>query len=225
MKQMSGLGVKGILSVSGLSKLPSDPAYDHIPLVWIDRVPKADRQIPWVSNDDVSAMETATEYLIAKGCKNILLLPGFVAQGQESIRVLGYRNALKKHSIPFDENYILYRNGSASSEEESALLVKAALQRCPAVDAIIASSDRAAFGAIQALQKIEYFVPEDVRLISFDNSPYTLMASPSVTSLDRKPEQLAKRACEVLLQLIGNKEDVIFENIIDVKLVERGTTR
>lgn len=46
MKQMSGLGVKGILSVSGLSKLPSDPAYDHIPLVWIDRVPKADRQIP-----------------------------------------------------------------------------------------------------------------------------------------------------------------------------------
>lgn len=91
-------------------------------------------------------------------------------------------------------------------------------------DGIITSSDRAAFGAMKALGKVGYYAPEDVKLISFDNSPYSTMASPSITSLDRNPASLAGRACEILLDLIAGK-DVQKENIISVSLVERDSTR
>ena len=77
---------------------------------------------------------------------------------------------------------------------------------------------------MKALGKIGYYSPEDVRLISFDNTPYSTMASPSVTSLDRNPASLADRACEILLELIAGKE-AQKENIISVSLVERDSTR
>ena len=93
------------------------------------------------------------------------------------------------------------------------------------MDGIITSSDRAAFGARRALQRIGYFVPEDVRLVSFDNSPYAAFASPSLTTLDRRPEELAKRASDVLCACMEGKPDIRQTNIIDVSLIPRGSSR
>ncbi len=74
------------------------------------------------------------------------------------------------------------------------------------------------------IYKVGFYSPEDVKLISFDNSPYSTMASPSITSLDRNPASLAAKACQILLDLIEGKE-VNKENIIGVSLVERDSTR
>ncbi len=38
-------------------------------------------------------------------------------------------------------------------------------------------------------------------------------------------EELAKAACEKLLQLINHEEDIEIENIMEVNLEERRTTR
>ena len=76
----------------------------------------------------------------------------------------------------------------------------------PRADAVITSSDRAAFGVMTALHRVGLYVPEDIKLISFDNSPYSTMASPAVTALDRKPQQLAEEACRCLLdQMAGRR--------------------
>lgn len=64
-----------------------------------------------MANDDAAAMEEATEYLLEKGCRNILLLPGFLAEHQQSLRVVGYQRALKKRGVAFREEYILQRGG------------------------------------------------------------------------------------------------------------------
>ena len=66
----------GIIDVSGLSELSEGLLEENYPLVLVDRKPVTGREVPWVGNDDSSAMEEATEYLIDKGCKNILLMPG-----------------------------------------------------------------------------------------------------------------------------------------------------
>ena len=225
MKMFAELGASGMISVSGLAEFPDDIFSEGFPLVWIDRIPKSKRPVPWVGNDDAGAMELATRYLLKKGSKNILLLPGYIAQGQDNLRVEGYRRALKKEGIPYDERYVLYRNGKKSSEAETGELVVGAIKGGMPVDAIITSSDRAAFGAAHALQRIEYFVPEDIRLLSFDNSPYAALTSPALTTLDRKPEELASRACEVLAEMMEGKEKIHMENRIEVSLVERVSTR
>jgi len=224
LRKLVSLGAEGVICVSGLSELPDDLLPDDFPLVWVDRHPGSARRIPWVANDDAAAMEKATEYLIQKGCKNILLLPGFLAEHHESPRVEGYRNALKKNGIPVSEDFILNRPGEKSTEEEAEEMVRAAIGRGVLVEGIITSSDRAAFGAVAALRSVGYYVPEDVKLISFDNSPYSAMASPSVTALDRNPEILAEKACEILIQIL-DKKDVAVENIVPVSFVKRDSTR
>lgn len=219
------LKVEGILSVSGLSIFPADLVCEDMPLVWLDRVPESTRKIPWVSNDDEKAMETAVDALIEKGCNDILLMPGYLAEGQESPRVRGYRKALEKHHIEYNDVYVLNRKGETSSEAETEELVREHLHQGNKVDGIITSSDRAAFGAMAALRSVGYYVPEDVKLISFDNSPYSTMVTPAVTALDRNAETLAEKACELLLKQIGHDTDLTIENTIPVSLVKRDSIR
>ena len=217
-------GVRGIISVSGLSVFPNDLLPEDIPLVWVDRVPESDREIPWVANDDRDAMKKATDYLIEKGCRNILLMPGYIAQQKESPRVEGYRQSVESHGMEYRKDYVLNRNGIGTSEEETEQLVQECLGRGYKVDAIITSSDRAAFGAMRALEKVGKYVPEDIRLISFDNSPYTAMAEPGITALDRRPDLLAKEAVTVLSDLMEGKA-VREDHVVPVTLAERTSTR
>ena len=217
--------VEGILCVSGLSILPEELLPAEYPLVWIDRHPASTRAIPLVSNDDAAAMELATGYLLDRGCRNILLMPGFLAQHQHSPRIAGYECALKERGIPVREEYILQRKGIRPTETETEEMVASILQKGYQVDGIIASSDRSAFGAITALRSVGLYVPEDVKLICFDNSPYSAMATPSLTALDRNVRDLAGSACQILLQQIRRENDILPAATVPVSLIERDSTR
>ena len=218
-------GADGMICVSGLSALPSDLLPESYPLLWVDRRPASDRAIPWVANDDAAAMEEATEYLLEKGCRNILLLPGFLAEHQQSPRVVGYQRALEKRGVAFREEYILQRGGKKSTEAETEEMVQSILRQGQSIDGIIASSDRSAFGAMAALRSVGLYVPEDVKLICFDNSPYSTMATPSITTLDRNADVLAEKACEVLLQMLNGNKAVSMETVVPVSLIKRDSTR
>ena len=224
LRTLAAAGVEGILCVSGLSALPDDLLPDDLPLVWMDRRPASKREIPFVANDDQAAMAEATEYLIGRGCEKIVLMPGYLAETRTSPRVTGYEEALRAHGLTPDPAYILNRPGKRSSEEETEELVRGLMGRGMAVDAIITSSDRAAFGVVTALHRVGFYVPEDVKLISFDNTPYSAMASPAITALDRNPRLLAETACRRLLDVIAG-QPVPHETIIPVSLCRRDSTR
>jgi len=224
LKMLVSLGVEGIICISGLSNLPDQLIPDDFPLVWVDRVPASARRIPFVTNDDEIAMKMAVEYLISKGCRDILLAPGYLAEDQESPRVKGYRESLQNKCIKFCEDNILKRRGIGTSESETAQLVRDFLRKGRKVDGIITSSDRAALGAMTALRSVGLYIPEDIKLISFDNSPYSAMTDPPITVLDRNPASLAAKSLEILQAMISNNPYAI-ENIMPVALVERFSTR
>ena len=224
LQVLASLQVRGILCVSGLSHLPEGLLPEDLPLVWMDRHPVSARNIPCVANDDRAAMMEATEYLISQGCRNILLMPGYLAETRTNPRVIGYEEALEKHGITVNPVYILNRAGERPSETETEELVRGVVRDGLPVDGIITSSDRAAFGAITALHRVGLYVPEDVKLISFDNSPYSSMASPAITALDRNPRELAETACACLLKQIG-VEPAPEQVTIPVRLCKRDSTR
>ncbi len=224
LKCLLELGVEGILCVSGLSVLPDELIPDGFPMVCLDRHPETGRNIPLVANDDREAMFKATDYLISKGCKSIVLMPGYLAEKRTSPRVTGYEEALTQHGITPDPEYILDRPGNKSSELETEELVGQIMQKGLSVDAVITASDRAAFGVITALHRVGLYVPEDVKLISFDNSPYSSMASPAITALDRNPRELAETAGKCLLDMIEGRT-VEERTIIPVSMCLRDSTR
>lgn len=223
-RSLQEIGVQGIICVSGLKDLPDDLVKEGCPLVFVDRRPKSGRKIPWIANDDRKAMEEATDFLIQKGCKHILLAPGYAAEQQENLRVAGYREALEKNGISLGDEYILNRKGEKASEIETEEMVRSALRDGLAADGIITSSDRAAFGAMAALKSVGLYVPEDVKMISFDHSPYSANVMPSVTALDRNTGLLAQKAVQILCQQMQG-QSVALENVVPVSMVLRDSTR
>lgn len=240
---------QGLICVSGLDRLPEQLLDENFPLVWVDRKPRSVRPIPWVANDDGQAMEEAASRLIAKGCREIILLPGYQGQEESSFRIEGYKKALERHGLPFKAENVLKRKARKSSEAESEELVEQLLKDGRKIDGLITSSDRAAFGVMSALNKVGYYVPEDVRLMSFDNSPFAAIGPASLTAIDRHPERLAAKACEILLAIIANRdqtrsccsslqepenskdrmqkavEPIPSTTIVEIELVERTSTR
>ena len=59
------------MCVSGLTEIPA--LAENLPIVFLDRRPANAGKFIWVANDDIEATRTATQFLIDKGCKNILI--------------------------------------------------------------------------------------------------------------------------------------------------------
>ena len=92
------------------------------------------------------------------------------------------------------------------------------------IDGIITSSDRSAFSVMKAIGELGYYAPEDIKPISFDNTPYSTFSSPSITSIDRNPEKISSKAVEDLLKRL-NGEETEEVNVIPVSLVKRDFSR
>ncbi|MCI8400735.1 MAG: LacI family transcriptional regulator [Lachnospiraceae bacterium] len=224
-RSLASKGVDGILCISGLNELTQDIIYRDIPIVCIDRLPKTNRQIPQISNDDMHIAYIATKHLLDKGCRHILLVVGYSAAYSSKGRFDGYCQALAEYGLPLDKNYILKRPGREAAQIEAEIMVYQFLASSYPVDGIFATSDSTALGALYALKRADRRVPEDIRLTGFDNMLYSRLATPPISSVERHPELLALKGCEILLNLIQGHEPQELLTIVPAEFVERESSR
>lgn len=85
--------------------------------------------------------------------------------------------------------------------------------------ALICANDRVAVGAYQALLERSLRVPEDVSIVSFDDSELAHVVRPGLTSIALPHEEMGRRAIELLLS--GGADPV--EHLVPMALVERGS--
>ena len=194
-----------------------------IPVVCVDRYPGVDSSIPRVISEDERGGLLATEHLIACGCHHILFITSAVEDLNKQNRERGYQRALAQHGIPASDTYRLLLPGHRPSMDEAEQLVKAFLAEGRPLDGIFAVSDHAAVGALAALQAAAVDVPGTVKLVGFDDSIYTRIATPSITSVQRFPQKLAHEGCAALLRLIVGEQAPV-ETVVPVELVERAST-
>lgn len=220
-RTLAGKGVDGILCVSSMDTLSDDILSWDIPIVCIDRRPSASQPLPWVGNDDTQAGRLATEHLLQKGCRHILFVSSYLAGYTRRRRLEGHIQALEQHGLRMDKNYILERPGADPTQIETELLTYDFLQKGFPVDGIITTSELSALGVLYALDRTGLRVPQDVKLVSFDNTLYSLLTSPPLSSVERSPQQLAHRSCDILLDLIRGSAPSSYEVTVPVGLVER----
>jgi DNA-binding LacI/PurR family transcriptional regulator len=220
-KSLAGKGVDGIICISSLDELTEDVIFSDTPIVCIDRLPQSRRMIPQVSNDDVKAVHSSTEYLINKGCRHILYLSGYTAGYTKKSRLEGYKKALKDNGITLDKNYILEPSGNDSTQVEAELLVSEFLTTERSIDGIVTASDMSALGALYAVKQAGLSVPADVKIIGFDNTFFTCLTSPSISSVERNPKGLAEASCDILLKMINGEDDVPAQTFVPTTIIER----
>lgn len=211
LKKMLNSKVSGLIIESVKSSLPS-PYTDlyeqlrlhHIPFVFINnRLCNVDA--PSVMWDDEKASYLMTKRLIQKGHTKIAGLFRF-DETQGLNRYLGYIKALKDFNIPIQEDFISWYGLSGQKEESKRqfknidLFIDDISIQC---SALICYNDQIACHVVPYLASKNISVPEDLTVISFDNSNVTkLYDSTRVPSINHPKEKLGEMAANLLLQYI-----------------------
>ena len=149
--------------------------------------------------DDTGAARLATERLIAVGHRRI----GFIAGSREyelsGWRVEGWRAVMAEAGFATD-NLLEHGDFSYASGERAARVL---LGRAERPTAIIASNDQVSLAVLQTARSMNLRVPQDLSLISFDNTPMVRFAQPPLTAVDQPVAQTTSRAVELIIDAHG----------------------
>ena len=188
------------------------------PFIFFDRVLNYDN-ISTVTIDDYQGGFDATEHLIHQGCKRIAHF--YVDQNIElyNNRLKGYKDALLKHKITYNSDYVISLTSDMEAGKEAAeKLMKLSVPP----DAIFSSTDNGLLGAVKYLQSISIRIPEDFCVVGFSNEPFTQFLEPSISSVDQSPMEMGKMAAKVFLEQIENDQREIHKNVVlPAKLIVR----
>lgn len=171
----------------------------HLPVVIIGR---HRARLPSVRIDNVAAAVMATAHLLGLGHRRIACLAGPSVSLTAADRVEGYRRALQAAGVAPTPDLVI----EAGFTPAGAL---AAVRRLLALDppptAIVASNDQVAIGAIRALHEAGVWVPEDVSVMGFDDTPLASYTMPSLTTVAVPTHGLGRTAVELLDSLMRGK--------------------
>ena len=94
-------------------------------------------------------------------------------------------------------------------------------------DGVFATNDWRAYGVLVALTENHIRVPEDVKMIGFDDIPISYACQPPLSTIHQNTKQLAQKASGLLLSLM-NGETIDGDEkhyILPVELIQRDSTR
>lgn len=188
----------------------------RIPILFINTF-YPELAVPHVSLNDVEAAQKAVNYLIARGHRNIGAILK-LDDGQGRLRYLGYLKAMEAAGLAVTDSRMVWIDTDESKQLNFCR--DKILNRVEECSALFCYNDQIAFQLIRMLQEKGIRVPEDVSVISIDDSDLALHSEVPITSLPHPKEKLGAKAAEVLLDMIdGKKGEHTVE--FDTRVVER----
>lgn len=164
----------------------------------------------------------ATEHLLNKGHTRIAHFTAWcVTDNHGAQRLAGYKEALQKHGIDPEQQFIHESGYSFEGGFESTQqMLQLPVAKRPT--AIFAAADMAAWGAINCLKQAGLRVPEDIAVIGYDNLYISDKIDPPLTTISQPKEKLGKIAMDALLRAIEG--ETISSMLFEPELVVRSST-
>lgn len=152
-----------------------------------------------ITIDRKDAFFKATSYLLELGHRKIFYVDGWQIGGFKE-RYSGVSSAFREASLPNPKNNILITNGWSS--EHGRLVVRdISMEDLPT--AFICSNDVLATGIIKGLSEKGLSIPEDISVIGAKNTFLAELSNPSITSIDYKDNDIAKKAVNTIINRIN----------------------
>jgi LacI family transcriptional regulator len=171
---------------------------------------------------DVLGARTATEHLLAKGCKRIGFINGQQGLDNTRDRLKGYKQALASNDVPFDAALVRPGNWEPSSGYQMTLELMA-LDNPP--DAIFCANDMMAVGSYDALRQLGRKVPDDVAVVGFDDRDIAQYMHPPLSTLVLPLYEMGQIAVELLLDDAGGLHSQPSRIKVECQLVERESSQ
>lgn len=171
-----------------------------------------------VSFDNALYSYQMTQHLIRSGRRRILFVSGPIVLEHERARYDGYLRCLEDHQISLKKKLVAFGDFLSESGYH---LVRQKLRENIDFDAVQASSDQAAIGALKALREAGIRIPDQVSVCGFDNVFPSTLVSPAVTTVDMPGHDLGCAAVEMLIRLISSPDIGPLLHVLDARLLIR----
>lgn len=217
--------------VDGLIIAPPDNADEqilylqkqHIPFILIDRYfPSV--LTSFVALDNYEASYRATEYLIKGGSGRPAMITYESRLFHLQDRIRGYQGALEKNGIANKVNHLKTVNmGNVKANIEQA--VKDVLYGDEPADAILFGSNIITNYAVKYINTLLVKVPDDLALISFDETEALDLFYAPITCMKQPMEEIGQRAINILLENISKKQEQLQQIHLKAELIVRASTK
>ena len=154
-----------------------------------------------VNIDEGQAIELLLSYLLENGHRDIALIGGRGDVKPTVDKRKRFRQVLQKAGIPVREEYIV-DSDSYDIEGGSEAMRKFLQQGVPLPTAVIAINDFAAAGMIRTLSEYGYRIPQDVSVVSFDNTYIAEMCMPRLTCVGYDYEAFGRTLIDTVIAAI-----------------------
>jgi len=160
--------------------------------------------VPKLIADNPKGMKLIMRHLIeVHNYKRIAFIRGIEGQLEAEERFNTYKDELKAHNIPINEKLII--QGDFTPESGRVAVKKLMDEQNERFQVIVATNDRMAFGALEALQLRGIQVPDTIALTGFDDVHEAQSLGVPLTTVRQSFSELGKGALELLLQRIRGK--------------------
>ena len=141
------------------------------------------------------------EHLIRSGRRRIVYIqgPSYIYNTQERAR--GYRDALSKFDIRFDESLVIK---TGMTFNDGRLAAEKLLRSNMAFDAIFTFTETLALGAMNYLKSNQVKIPSEVALASFSGTVLSTLVYPQLTSVEQPKRIMGEAAANLILGKIAN---------------------
>ena len=189
----------------------------NVPIVLVDSYVK-DAAFHTIGIEDREGARMATEYLIAKGHRDIAFVSGSIREhGVNSKRYQGYCDALAAAGIAPDEN-ALYSD--TVSYEYGVAAAGQYVRRGRKQTAAFVTADVLAVGLVKGLLQRGLRIPEDLSVVGFDDVYLSRICYPSLTTVHQDIARKGAEAVRLIMEAAAGAHERM-ECILPLTLVER----
>jgi LacI family transcriptional regulator len=212
-RKVDGIIVLGQLEEAYLRHLENI----DIPMIYFDFYVNYSN-IDSIITDNFFSSYQLTVSLIEKGHKNIGFVGNIYSTSSIQDRYLGYYKALLENQIPINFDYIV------SDRDGLGKLIDLKLPKHMPT-AFVANCDQVAYKLINTLKVHNHHVPEDISVVSFDNTIYSTIAQPMITTVDNNVEDMVQAATKIIIKKINNPGKTYGRVLIKGNIISRDSSK
>lgn len=176
-----------------------------------------------VVTDYLPAICDMTRYLVELGHRDFGFISGPPSHISSQKRLETFIEALASHGLELSKEMVAegaftYHSGLRAAHQ---LL---SLENRPT--AIFAANDEMAFGVMNVANEMGIRIPEDLSVVGFDGTPYSTFVIPSLSTIIRQTDEMARLGAQKLLAMIneGPEGAEKFETMVSPKFLPREST-
>lgn len=191
-----------------------------IPIVFYDRIP-FELDFPNVVVDDYRESFFMIEHLIRSGRNKIVYIQGPANIYNTVERARGYKGALSKFKIPYDDRLVIK---TGMTFDDGRIAAEKLLKSNVAFDAIFTFTETLALGTMNFLKSNQIKIPNEVAVASFSGTVLSTVVYPQLTSVEQPKREMGQAAANLILEKIDNPSVLNKKILLSSKIELRSST-